>query len=45
MKKPVKSKRPVAKQPSKPGAKAPTGSELDYGKFGGGKVTDRGKKK
>lgn len=41
MKKPIK--KPVAK--GKPGAKAPSGSEdKSFGKFGGGKVSNKGYK-
>lgn len=41
MKKPAKM---MAKKAGKPGAMAPSGSEVKFGKFGAGKVVDAGKK-
>jgi hypothetical protein len=38
-------KKPIKKPAGKPGAKAPSGSEdKSFGKFGGGKVSNKGYK-
>lgn len=41
-KKPAKKSMPMPK--GKPGKMAPSGSELKMGKFGDGKVSDKGRK-